>query len=480
MKAKLFFLTLLLSSAIFSLQALPILSERKKQIEEERVESDRAQEQHERDATEVVAPDPTTPAPVAASSKKEAPKLTPEQRMQSTQWLISKAVQGGDINAEEWAKAGARVRMLKEWSQNIITPPPQAPIDWLMGKSPKVPTEEEVDRAGIIQAQALALEAALPAWKKSAIAQQAVKEFSSRFSSEAPGEEATDCWAFWRKAPAAPDSAEQVLQKVRESQQAWKEAVANFDQHISSLGVGGGDNELALPVRSQTSAEFNGSLTQAWADEHSNLEQFQKFSEKDLKSLERQQKIEGSMAAYNEAPNQSNFDKATEAIETLTSFSAEILEAKTQSPQQFQEQWEKHYKRSNYIATVYRANLAARCFWAAYDEAGASYQDGTLIRDHDVKPILTADLLAKKREAVALFNEAIAAKKDLLSEGSQLKIAGLKMEAEEPLTPEEEAAKARIAEFQERINEINSAMKGGLNVGNNQGGAVGTAVDDGF
>lgn len=454
-------------------------AEEKKENEDKEAELQQNQQQHERDATEAVASDPTTPAPVAASSKQEAPKLTSEQDVERTQLLISKAVQGGDINAAEWVNAGRRIRILKEWSQDIITPPPQAPIDWLMSKTPKVPTEQEVNQAGIIQVQALALEAALPAWKKSAIAQQAVKEFSSRSSSEAPGEEATDCWAFWRKAPAAPDSAEQVFQKVRESQQAWEAAVANFDQHISSLRVGGGDNELAFSVRSQTSAEVNGPLAQARADERSKLEQFQKFSEKDLKALQRQEEIEGAMAAYNAAPNQSNFDKATQAIETLTSFSAEILEAKTQSPQQFQEQWEKYYKRSKYIKTVYSANLAERCFWAAYDEAGATYQHGTLISEGGAQPTLSADSLAKGNEAVALFNKAIAAKNGLLSEASQLKIAGLELEPEDPLTPEQEAAKARIAEFQERIDEISSVMNGGLNVGNNQVGALGTEVDDG-
>ncbi|MCX6958520.1 MAG: hypothetical protein NT164_08295 [Verrucomicrobiae bacterium] len=403
--------------------------------ERRQAELQQDQQQHEHNTTEAAVPDPMAPAPVAASSKKEAPKLTPEQRVQSAWCLILKAVQGGDINAVEWVNAGRRIRILKEWSQNIITPLPQ----------------EEVDRAGIIQVRALALEAALPAWKKSAIAQQAVKGFLSRSSSEAPGEEATDCWAFLRKAPAAPDSAEQVLQKVRESQQAWEAAVANFEQHISSLRVGGGDNALALSVGPQTSAEVNGPLAQVCADELSNLEQFQKFSEKYLKALERQEEIEGAMAAYNAAPNQSNFDRATEAIKTLTSFSAEILKAKKQSPQQFQEQWKKHYKRSNYIAAVYRANLATMCFWA---EAGALYQEGTPIRDRDTQPTLSPDLLAKGTKVVALFNKAIAAKKGLLSEESRLEIPGLEREDQEPLTPEEAAAAKRIAEFQREINAI--------------------------
>ena len=400
MKAKIFFLTLLLSSAISSLQAVPMWSEgaeEKKENEREKAELQQNQQQHKSDATEATVTDSTTRAPVAASSKKEALKLTPEQDVERTQLLISKAVQGGDINAAEWVNAGRRIRILKEWSQNIITPPPQAPIDCLMSKTPKVPTKEEVDRAGIIQAQALALEAALPAWKKSAIAQQAVKEFSSRSSSEAPREEATDCWAFWRKAPAAPDSAEQVLQKARESQQAWEAAVANFDQSISSLPVGDGGNELALSVGPQTSAQV---LAQARADELSNLKQFQKFSEKYLKALERQEKIEGAMAAYNQEPNKSNFDNATDAIETLASFSAEINQEKRESPQQFKEQWEKYHKRSNYIKTVYSANLAASRFWALYDKASA-------------QPTLSADSLAKGNEAVALFNQAIAAKKAL-------------------------------------------------------------------
>ena len=436
-------------------------SGREKETEGKEAELQQGQQEHERDATEAVASDRTTPAPVA-SSRQEKPKLTSEQDVERTQLLISKAVQGGDINAAEWVNAGRKIRILKEWSQNIITPPPQALIDWLMSKTPEVPTKEEVDRAGIIQAQALALEAALPAWKKSAIAQQAVKEFSSRSSSEAPGEEATDCWAFWRKAPAAPDSVDQVLQKARESQQAWEAAVASFNQHISSLRVGGEEDELALSVGPQTSAQV---LAQARADELSNLKQFQKFSEKYLKALERQEKIEGAMAAYNAAPNESNFRNATDAIETLASFSAEINQEKRESPQQFKEQWEKYHKRSNYIKTVYSANLAASRFWALYDKASA-------------KPTLSAGSLAKGNEAVALFNEAIAAKKGLLSEASQLKITGLELENQEPLTREEQAAKARIAEFQEEIDEIKRAMNGDLSARSNQGEYLGTEQDN--
>ena len=444
-------------------------AEEKKENEEKKAELQQNQQQHKGDATEATVTDSTTRAPVAASSKKEAPKLTPEQRVERTQWLISKAVQGGDINAAEWVNAGRRIRILKEWSQNIITPPPQAPIDWLMGKSPKVPTEQEVNQARIIQAQALALEAALPAWKKSAIAQQAVKEFSSRSSSEAPGEEATDCWAFWRKAPAAPDSADQVLQKARESQQAWEAAVASFNQHISSLRVGGEEDELALSVGPQRSAEVNGHLAQARADEGSKLEQFQKFSEKYLKALERQEEIEGAMAAYNEVPNQSNFDKAATEISKLENFSAEILEAKIESPQQFQEQWEKYYKRSNYIKTVYSANLAASRFCALYGESAASDQEASLIRDRDTQLMPAVDLRSKEHVAVTLFTQAIAAKKALFPQGSQLKLTGL--ELEEPATPEEEAAAKRIAEFQGEIDAIKDVM-------HDQGVVVSTEQDD--
>ena len=170
----------------------------------------------------------TSTAQATASSKKGPQKLTPEQGVQRARGLVAMAFQKNDLAAEEWVKAGQRIRMLKEWSQDIITRPPQAPIDWLMGKKlPEPPTEEKMNQARIIQAHALALEVALPAWKKSAITKQAVKEFL-----EAPREEATDCWAFWRK---APDSASDVFKKVIENKSAWSQAAENFHKHIEQL-----------------------------------------------------------------------------------------------------------------------------------------------------------------------------------------------------------------------------------------------------
>ncbi|MBX9577920.1 MAG: hypothetical protein K2W97_05530 [Chthoniobacterales bacterium] len=499
MKAKLFFLTLLFSSAISSLQAVPMLGEggeKAKENEAEKIKFHQDEEQHQRDATassenssvlrgempqggdsdnETTA---TVPAPATASSKKGPQKLTPEQGVQRARGLVAMAFQKNDLTAEEWVKAGQRIRMLKEWSQNIITPPPQAPIDWLMGKKlPEPPTEEEVNQARIIQAQALALEVALPAWKKSAIAKQAVKELL-----EAPREEATDCWAFWRKAPAAPHTADQVFQKVIENETAWRQAADNFRKQIEQLPEGLKEDVVSLWTGTKTSAEVNNPLAQAWADELKHFEQAEKgvsvikemndmgmSQEIALKTFatniilsEAQENVEVAMAAYEADKDQEHFNSATQAIDKLEKVRGTIekLIGTEGLSADYQEKWTAALKRLTYIAAVYRANLAASSFWAAYDKetkeilGAAVDKDDILIRDRDAQPMLTVDLLAKGNEAVALFNEAIAAKKALFPEGSQLKIAGLEMEVEEPLTPEEEAAIGRIAEFQEQIADI--------------------------
>ena len=519
MKAKLFFLTLLLSSAISSLQAVPMLGEggeKAKESEAEKIKLHQNDAQHQRDATAssensssfsvlrgeapqdgARANETTSTAPATASSKKGPQKLTPEQGVKKARGLVAMAFQKNDLNAKEWGYARARINMLKKWSQDIITPPPQAPIDWLMGnKLPEPPTEEEVNQARIIQAKALALEVALPAWKKNAIAKQAVKEFS-----EAPREEATDCWAFWRK---APDSASNVFKKVIENESAWRQAAENFHKHIEQLPADLKNYVLSLSTGSRTSDEVSNPLAQAWADELKHLKQVEKDASlrgemhsvpheialkifaTNIISSEAQENVDVAMAAYEAKKDEDHFNSATQAINKLEEVRGQIkaLIAAKGFPPNYEEKWRAALKRLTYIAAVYRAHLAASRFWADYDKetqeipGAAVDQDNILIRDRDARPTLSSDLMRKGNAAVALFNEAIAAKKALFPEGSQLKIAVLETETQEPLTPEEEAAAKRIAEFQGEINAILCVIPSDFSSRNAQSVNLPTEQDD--
>jgi len=381
--------------------------------------------------------------------------------------LVSKAFQKNDLAAEEWVEAGQRIRMLKQWSQDIITPPPQPLIDWLMGKKlPEPPTEEEVNQALIIRAQALALEVALPAWKKRAISKQAIKEFS-----EAPREEATD-------------SASDVLKKVIENERAWRQADENFRKHIEQLPAGLKNDVLSLSTGSRTSTEVNNPLAQAWADGLKHLEQVEKvasligeinrvpdkialkiFAIK-IMSSETQENVDVAMADYVAKKDEDHFNSATRAIDELEA-GRRIIEELISTEgltQHYQERWRANLKRLTYITTVCRAFLAASRFWADYDKKTQEIsgvpvdQDERPIHNSNPLSVVLLDLFEKGNAAVALFKEAIATKKALLPEGSQLNIAGLEMEAQEPSTPEEEAAKVRIAEFQKQIDDILSVI----------------------
>ena len=436
----------------------------------------------------------TSTAPATASSKKGPQKLTPEQGVQRARGLVAMAFQKNDLAAEEWVKAGQRIRMLKEWSQDIITRPPQAPIDWLMGKKlPEPPTEEKMNQARIIQAHALALEVALPAWKKSAITKQAVKEFL-----EAPREEATDCWAFWRK---APDSASDVFKKVIENKSAWSQAAENFHKHIEQLPEDLKNDVFSLWTGSRTSDEVSNPLAQVWADELKHLEQVEKDASlrdemhsvpheialkifaTNIRLSEARENVDVSVAAYKAKKDEDHFNSATQAIDKLEEVRGQIkaLIAAKSFPPNYEEKWRAALKRLTYIAAVYRANLAANDFWADYNnemDAAAVDQDESSVNYGGASGPVSLDLVGKGNTAVEFFNKAIAAKKALFPEWSQLKIAGLEMEAEEPLTPEEEAAAKRIAEFQEQIVEILCVIPSDFSSRNAQSVNLPTEQDD--
>ena len=132
----------------------------------------------------------------------------------------------------------------------------------------------------------------------------------------------------------------------------------------------------------------------------------------------------------------------SDLVAKLKNFSSKLLENKEAAPPQFQEWYENYSKRLAYIASVYQAKLDDSEFLNALDQPGDHNNVGST--------------------AIASWEKAIEMKKRTLSEGIVTKIetaaCSSSKASTESWSPEELAAKEKIEEFQNRIQEISDAL----------------------
>jgi|GEM_PF-2599175 len=405
------------------------------------------------------------------------PVEQPERSQRSlayAQHLIQEAYHARDPDAPASSKAAARVRLAKRWVDSILNPPPLPAIDRWLGKKETRYSDEEIDSARVVQVRALALEAALPAWKASTVARKAA-QLTREPKVEEEAQAATDCWPFWRKAPAPPvDLHADALKKAKTATAAWTQAQTDFrSQKKSLIPENIQRDEASVSASDLRTNQSNNKLADAWANAFHHLHYMNAASGLSVETLQAQQKVEAALQAYEERKQEDPND-VTDAINELAKRCSELIESKKSEAQpQFQENWDVESKQLSYVIAVYEAQLASTQFDHAWDafQTTSTEQDGASTGS-------SQDLLkqAKSAGATALqkWDKAITAKYKTLPEESRKRVfesLNPPSAADEPLTvatvalnSKEEAAKKRILEFQGEHEIIQKALDSLVNV----------------
>jgi len=538
MKTRLFLLSLLLSASFASLQAFPMMEG------EERKPADQNKQRNARNdidptnehnqnptlqslANSSAAQNALTTSMGSSSSVTSAKKIFEDlsiteqaARMKNSLFnarqLIYKAHQANDLSAEAWKTAPAKIKLVKKWSQSIITPPPLSAIDRWLGQSQKTYTDDEVNAAKLVHIQALALEAALPARQASAAAIKAIKLTQQSATGATIPENST--------APTDPHT--DALQKIETSSNAWEQGRTNFGNRASKNLSDSLQKELSIQMRAirlinareaalaevKKSDALNKSviglwkhwqnlpdlyhnfpkddslnstveaiqqgtqevhpIAQALANEFYHLSHQQEVSQTELKVLQAQRNVEAALANYKRDGIVSK-KAVTEAIEELKKCNDRECVMIMDTGPQFQEEWEALSKRLNYFIAFYEAELASLEFHHALVNHEKAKQNNNNTAD-------TMDAIEKGNVALKRWKAAIAAKRatllnenvdnELISNNNNNDLEAVRSSSSSSsssssqnsgtaLTPEEqEAAKARLAEFQQEYDAIQVAV----------------------